>query len=725
MSLAIFPITVSRRRFLAEVGAAALLSGVALPARAAGTALPTPPVTPRIPLVRTQVGRMRTDPYAWLKYVPASGQRSIETLPAAVRDHLLAENAYARAVLERVAADEAAFFKTMQARAPVGDAEPGLTRDGWTYDKAYPDGSHALYSRRRIGSSNVETLLDEAPRATGQAYYRTTGQQVSPDGKFYAWAEDVGGNDRHRLCVRDIATGRVRTLVDSDAYGYGGLVFSPSSDWLFWIWRDARNRPTRVYRTPVKGGAPILVYEEADPAIFMQIDSTAADGFVAITLSGPDTSEVRLIPAKDETYAPVVVWPRAKGRRYSIEEWNGDLVALVEEAAALDGRIARVDRNSFAEKGDLVPHRAGRQILQIASFQNALVRLERRDVLPRMVLTLPGGAERQVAIAGDAYALTIPSGQDHRGATCRAMIETPASPPRWIDVDLASARTTVIATQRIAGFDPARFEVRRLFATAPDGERVPITLLTRKGAVADGTGPLLLYGYGAYGVSSEALFDVAPTVLVERGWRYAIAHVRGGSEKGRRWFLDGRLHAKHNSFGDFIACARHLIAERHVARDKLVSYGLSAGGLLVGASMNAAPDLWAGVIGSVPFVDMLNTMSDADHPLVPLFRPDWGDPLSSAVDYDYMASISPYENVWRAPYPPLLTTAGLKDDRVGYWEPAKLVAAVRAQSTAGHPAMLLTDMAAGHQASGGREAENRKMARFYAFAQGCIEGKFA
>jgi len=316
MSLDTSPFAVSRRRFLTQVGAAAILSGVTVPARAAGGALPTPPVTARIPLVRTQVGRTRTDPYAWIKYVLASGQRSIETLPAPVREHLLTENAYAKAVLERVAADEAAFFETMQARAPLGDAEPNLTRDGWAYDTTYPDGSHARYSRRRIGSSVVETLLDEAVRAAGHAYYRTTGQQVSPDGTCYAWAEDVGGNDRHRICVRDIASGAVRTLVDSEAYGYGGLIFSPSSDWLFWIWRDARNRPTRVYRTPVKGGPRILVYEEADPAIFMQVGRTAADGFVAITLSGPDTSEVRLIPAKGETHAPVVVWPRAKGRRY-------------------------------------------------------------------------------------------------------------------------------------------------------------------------------------------------------------------------------------------------------------------------------------------------------------------------------------------------------------------------------------------------------------------------
>ena len=716
---------VARRRFLAGAAVVAMTGGGPLPSVAAAAGLPRPPVTPRIPLVRTQVGRTRTDPYAWLKYVPATGQRDVATLPAPVREHLLAENAYATAVLSSVTAEERAFFAMLQARAPSGAAEPGLKRGEWTYETTFPDGSHAVYSRRHARTGAVETLLDEGERSKGHAYYRTTGQQISPDGKSYAWAEDVGGNDRHLICVREIASGKVSVVVDADAYGYGGVTFAPSSKALFWIWRDARNRPTRVYRTPLSGGPKVLVYEETDPAIFMQIARTAADGFVAITLSGPDTSEVRLIPAAAEESAPVLVWARTKGRRYTIDEWNDTLVSLVEDAAALDGRIALVDRHSFAEERDLVPHRPGVQILQIASFRQALVRLERRDVLPRLVLTAPGGTEKPIDMAGDAYALVVPADQDHAATSCRAIVETPASPPTWIDVELPSGSTKIVAQQRVAGFDPTRFEVRRLFAAAPDGEQVPITLLTRRGAKPDAGAPLMLYGYGAYGVSSEAVFDVAPTVLVERGWNYAIAHVRGGSEKGRRWFLDGRLHRKHNSFGDFVACARHLVATGHAARDKLVSYGLSAGGLLVGASMNAAPDLWAGVIGSVPFVDMLNTMSDGDHPLVPLFRPDWGDPLSSAEDYDYMASISPYENVKRAAYPPLLTTAGLKDDRVGYWEPAKLVAEVRYRSTSGSPAMLVTDMAAGHQGSGGRADVNRKMAKFYAFAQGCVEGKFA
>ena len=249
-------------------------------------------------------------------------------------------------------------------------------------------------------------------------------------------------------------------------------------------------------------------------------------------------------------------------------------------------------------------------------------------------------------------------------------------------------------------------------------------MLTRKGARHDGSAPLMVYGYGAYGVNSDPTFSVPPTVLVDNGWTYAIIHVRGGSEKGRRWFLEGRRHKKHNSFDDFIAGTRFLCSKGYGREGRVVAFGLSAGGLLVGASMNRAPSLWAGVIAKVPFVDMLNTMSDATHPLVPLFRPDWGDPLASAADYDYMVSISPYETVRPAPYPPLLTTAGLKDDRVGYWEPAKFVAAVRHETTRGAPALLLTDMEAGQQGSGGRDDEMTERARFYAFAKACYDRNF-
>jgi oligopeptidase B len=242
----------------------------------------------------------------------------------------------------------------------------------------------------------------------------------------------------------------------------------------------------------------------------------------------------------------------------------------------------------------------------------------------------------------------------------------------------------------------------------------------RKGVELDGSAPVLLYGYGAYGISTEAEFSVANIALVEQGWIYAIAHVRGGSEKGRRWFLDGRRFSKANTFTDFIACAEHLIAQGYARRERIVAYGLSAGGLLMGAVANMRPDLWAGVIAQVPFVDMLNTMSDAEHPLVPLFRPDWGDPLAEPRAYDYIASISPYENVKPQPYPAVLATAGLRDDRVSYWEAAKWVANLRRHTTGNAPVLFLTDMTAGHQAAAGRSSQYRQMALFWAFAEQCV-----
>lgn len=686
--------------------------------------LPPPPATPRIATVRRQLGRERTDWYAWLKSVPASGQRSLDTVPPPIRTQLLAENGYADRVLARTAAVRAELLAQMTARVPAGDAEPPVARGGWLYGRDQ-SGPHPVWWRQRPDGTGRQVLLDEGARARGHAYYRTTRQQVSPDGRFYAWAEDVGGNDRHRLCVSDIAAGVTRTVVATDAYGYGGVAFSPSSRWLFWIWRDARNRPTRVFRTPVAGGAAALVYEERDPAIFMALSRTAADGFVALTLSGPDTAEVRLVPRGGEEASPRLVWPRQAGRRYSVNEWNGGLVALVEDDAAPDGRVVALSQRGFTEGKVLVPHRAGQQILEVRPFAQGLVLLERRDADPLLAILDPAGVRREVALGTGPRALSIPPEQDHAAPTCRVVLETPSTPAVTMAVPLGSGHApAAIARQRVAGHDPARFAVRRLFATAPDGAQVPITLLTARDARADATAPLLLYGYGAYGVSTEAGFAVPPTVMAARGWSYAIAHVRGGSEKGRGWFLDGRRRLKHHSFDDFVACARHLAASGWAAADKLVAHGLSAGGLLVGASMNRAPDVWAGVIAEVPFVDMLNTMSDADHPLVPLFRPDWGDPLADRGDYDYIASISPYENVQPVAYPPLLCTAGLKDDRVGYWEPAKLVAAVRRASTANRPAMLLTDLEAGHQGSGGRDDTLRRTARLYAFAEGCVRREF-
>ena len=720
---------VARRNFLKSAAAGALMFGLqacASGARPVLGALPiwprvTPPRPPRISHPLEQLGRTRDDVYSWMKFVPATGAREVETLPPMVRDALLAENAYAQAVLAPLEEERERLLAAMLARTAGGVEPPPISYDGWEYASTFPAGAiHPVHRRRRAGSDD-ELLVDDAQRAVGEAYYRSTDHQPSPDHRYFAWAEDVIGNDRHRIVVRDNASGSVRVLVDADAYGYGGLTFSPSSQWLFWIWRDARNRPTRLYRTAVDGSTTALVYEEADPAVFMGVKRTAANGFIALTMSGPDTAEVRLVAADDETAVPRVVEPRQVGVLYDIDEWRGDLVSMTDADGAFDQKIVRLDRASFARIDTIVPHRPGNPVISVMPFAQALVRLERVDGLHRLVIRQPDGSELPVAFDDAAYTIAIPAPQSYTSSTVMIIHQSPKSPRRWISVNLADGAQELLQEERLNTFDPSDYVVERLMAPAPDGETVPITLLSRRDAPTDGTVPLLLYGYGAYGISSEPEFSLPATVLVDRGWRYAIAHVRGGSEKGRRWFLDGRKFAKRNSFTDFIACAEHLCRQGYTAPKRVAAYGLSAGGLLVGASMNIQPELWAGVIAKVPFVDMLNTMSDADHPLVPLFRPDWGDPLADPQAYDYIASISPYENVHAAAYPPLLCTAGLKDDRVSYWEPAKLMAQVRHLSTSGNPALLLTDMYSGHQGSADLRSEYAELALFWAFAKQCVK----
>ncbi len=676
-----------------------------------------PPVAPREPHEIRQLGRERTDDYAWMRFIPSSGTRTLDTLPPRLRDHLRAEMRYAEDVLRPLEADVRWFHERLTAGAPDLQEPPPPAAAGWRHHAGLPEGgSHRVFSRTGA-DGRTQRLLDEAVRAEGHAYYRATDHQPSPDGRYFAWAEDVVGDDRHRICLLDIDSGDVRTLVAADAFGYGGFTFAPSSRHLFWIWRDAHSRPTRLYRSPVEGGEAALVHEEQDPAIFMRVARTAAGGFVTLTLAGPDTGEVRLIAAGAETDPPRPVRPRRRGVRYEVDEWNGALLMLTDADGAIDRKLLRLDPVTFDIRDELVPHRAGVPIIAIRPFAEALVRLERTRGLHRLVLTHRDGRETTIGFDEPAYCLALAALQPYAAGQARITHQAPASPPRWVDVDLASGRWHVAGRADPRGFDPAAYRVERLEARAPDGETVPMTVLSRWDA--HGPRPVLLTGYGAYGIAREPDFSWPAAVLVDAGFRYAIAHVRGGSEKGARWYQDGCRERKGHSMTDFIACARHLVASGHAAPGRIVAHGVSAGGLLVCGAMNSAPELWAGVIAQVPFVDMLNTMSDADHPLVPLLRPDWGDPLADPRAYDWIAGISPYENVGRADYPPMLCTAGLKDDRVPYWEPAKLVANIRHRGTGDRPAILVLDPDSGHQGSDDRDQAFAQAALLWAFACRC------
>lgn len=678
------------------------------------------PVAPREDHDIHQLGRQRNDPYAWMKYVPPCGTRTLENLPRRLGDHLKAEMAYAQRVLQPLAAAAQGFQDRMMQRLAPVDEPPSVSPKGWQYQRTRAAGSAQRVFSRTDAQGRVQRLFDEADRARGHAYYRATDHQFSPDERYFAWAEDLIGNDRHQICVLDMDTGHLRTLVPADAYGYGGLIFSASSRDLFWIWRDARSRPTRLYRSSLAGGDPVLVYEEHDPALFMRIGRTAAGHFITLTLSGPDTSEVYLIGAQGEAAALRRVRPRRRGVRYEVDEWEGGLLMLTNEDAA-DRRIVCLDPTDFSFQRELVGHRPGIPILSMHPFARALVVLERQDGNRRLVLHPPGGRPLPVPFDDPLYCVDVAPAQPYTARHVRVVYQTPAVPPRWVDVALASGARRRVGETRLHHFDPNDYRVERLQARAPDGETVPITVLSRK-TLAPGTpAPLLLTGYGAYGFTSEPLFSLSATVLADSGFRYAIAHVRGGSEKGFRWYQGGCRADKHHSLTDFVACAQALLATGYAAPGKIVARGVSAGGLLVCGAMNRAPELWAGVIAQVPFVDMLNTLSDADHPLVPLLSPDWGDPLTDPEAYDYIARVSPYENVHSADYPPLLCTAGLKDDRVAYWEPAKLLAAIRRNSTCRNPAMLLLNPDSGHQGSDDRQQEFAQEGLFWAFAHHCVD----
>jgi oligopeptidase B len=420
--------------------------------------------------------------------------------------------------------------------------------------------------------------------------------------------------------------------------------------------------------------------------------------------------------------------PRSPGLRYSLERWQGRWTVRTNADGAVDFKLAVSDAAipAMATWRDLVAYQPGRLIAGVAAYANHLVRLERENAVDRIVVRDAAGAEHVVAFDEPAYALSLEPGLEYDTAVTRFVYQSMTTPRQWFDYDMASRARTLRKTQEIpSGHDPSRYETRRLYAKAEDGAEVPITVLMLKGTKLDGSAPLLVYGYGSYGYPQEPSFSIRNLSLVDRGWIWALAHIRGGSDKGWGWFLDGRGMKKRNTFTDFIACADHLAAEGYGTPGKIAAYGGSAGGMLMGAIANLRPELWGAIIAAVPFVDVLNTMSDTTLPLTPPEWPEWGNPLKDAAAYDYIASYSPYDNVAAKPYPPILATGGLSDPRVTWWEPEKWIARLRENSTGDAPMLLKINMEAGHGGASGRFDFLKEIALDYAFAVWAIQGEGA
>jgi oligopeptidase B len=576
---------------------------------------------------------------------------------------------------------------------------------------------------RRDGGDEI-VLLDADALAAGKAYFRLGDFAHSPDHRLIAYTADERGSEFFTLRVRDVSTGN--DLPDVIEETSGAITWANDGRSLFYVAVDANHRPNRVMRHIVgtPSAADIEVYRENNPGFFVSIGKTQSRRFLLIETNDHETSETRVLDADQPEGAPRLIARRQKGEEYSVEHGTiagEDLFFILTNAGdAEDFKIvtAAVSGQGRRAWRDLVPHEPGRLILSFTVYRDRLVRLEREGGLPRIVIRhLPTGEEHAIRFDEEAYSLGILDGFEFDTETLRFTYSSMTTPTRVFDYDMATRQRTLLKEEEIpSGHNPDDYVTRRLYAPAPDGELVPISLIYRKDTPLDGSAPCLLYGYGAYGIAIPAAFGITRLSLVDRGFVYAIAHVRGGKDKGYRWYAAGRRENKPNTFSDFIAAAHYLIDTGYTAQGRIVGWGGSAGGLLIGAVANAAPELFAGLIAEVPFVDTLNTMLDETLPLTPPEWPEWGNPILSETDYDLIRSYSPYDNVRRQAYPAIMALGGLTDPRVTYWEPAKWVAKLRATKTDGNIIVFRTNMDAGHGGASGRFDRLEETAFATAFA---------
>jgi len=689
--------------------------------------LPAPPAAERRPARSSWHGTILTDDFAWLR--AANWQevmRDPGKLDPAIRAHLEAENQYADQALADTEALQATLFAEMKGRIKEDDSSVPATDGAYAYYLRYREGGqHPVICRRPRAGGDEHVLLDGDELAHGKAYFHLGSTQHAPDHHLLAWASDDAGAEFYTVHVRDLATGADLADIVPDATG--AVVWTNDATAFYYVRLDRNHRPSRVFRhrlgTPVEDD--VLVYEESAPGYFVSVGETQSRRFGEISIHDHETSESWLIDLADPDAAPRLVAARETSIKYEVEHHPAlfgqeALVLRTNADGAEDFKIAWTPLAAMGRASwrDLVAHRPGVYVLSFVLLADWLIRLEREDGLPRIVVRhLTASDEHTVAFDEEAYALGIDGGYEFATNVLRFTYSSMTTPSEVWDYNLATRSRTLRKRQEIpSGHDPSAYVTRRLQAPAKDGETVPISLLYRKGFVRDGEAPCLLYGYGAYGISMPAAFNTNRLSLVDRGFVFAIAHVRGGTEKGWRWYREGKLAKKLNTFTDFISAAEHLVAERWTQPARIAAHGGSAGGMLMGAVANMRPDAFGAIIAEVPFVDVLNTMLDDTLPLTPPEWPEWGNPIVDPDAFRMIASYSPYENVRHQNYPDMLVLAGLSDPRVTYWEPAKWVARLRQYKTNGAVLAFRTNMDAGHAGAAGRFDRLKEVALAYAFA---------
>lgn len=701
-----------------KLAIATLLAGAAAAPLFAQTSAPTPPVAAKKPYtVKSPFGATREDPYYWLR---DDTRKNPEML-----GYLAAENAYADAVLAPTRPKADALYREIVGHIKQDDASVPYAKHGYFYYTRFDTGADYAVVARRKGSMAApeQILFDQPAMAKGKGFFQIGNWRVSPDNTRIAWAEDIVGRRQYVLKVKDIASGA--PLADTVTNIEPGLVWSADGKTIFYVEKD----PVTLLGTRVKAhvlGTPAsadrLVYTEKDDTFYMSIGATTDERYICINLHSTVSDEQRCAPAANPVaFTPVA--PRERDFLYNADHLGGRWIVRTNWQAPNYRIMEAPDARAAAGRAgwtDLVPTSDQVFIEGFQPFDKFLAIEERSDANKRLRLLTPAGKSSFVSADEPAYVMDLGVNEDPASPVLRYTYGSLVTPTTTYEVDAATGKRTVLKVQPVPGYDPSKYVTERVWATARDGTRVPVSLVYAKGFKKDGTAALYQYAYGSYGYSTDPSFRPTLPSLLDRGMVYAIAHIRGGQEMGRKWYDDGKIFHKKNSFTDFIDVTRFLVDQGYAAKGRVAAEGGSAGGLLMGAVANMAPQDYRVIVAQVPFVDVVTTMLDTSIPLTTGEFDEWGNPAEKRY-YDYMLSYSPYDNVTAQAYPALYVGTGLWDSQVQYYEPTKWVAKLRATKTDQNPLVFRVNMEAGHGGKSGRFERYKQSAEYLAFALGQLK----
>ncbi len=706
-----------------------LLLAVSLMSQTVSSAdtLPTPPDAAKKPhVVRAPHGAERQDEYYWLR---DDSRKNPEMLA-----YLKAENAYADAVMARLKPIENRLYDEIVGRIKQDDSSvPYRERGFWYYSRFETGKDYPIYARRAdVAGAGAEAiqkaneagdfageqvLLDVNALAAGKDYYNVGDWTVSPDNRLLAYAEDTIGRRQYTIRIKNLETGE---LYPDEIKGVSpNLVWADDNRTLFYVENDPETLLTKRVKKHVLGtpaAQDVLVYEEHDDSFYMGISRTRDEKFICIGVSSTVSDELRCAPAADPATFTVLA-PRERDVEYDADHYGGRWVIRTNEGGARNFKLmtAPTGATSRAQWQEWIPHREDVFIDGFELFRDFTVVAERSEGLERLRLIRADGREEYVKADEPAYSMGLSVNAEPETDWLRYSYTSLTTPATTYEVNVKSGERRLLKQQPVIGYDPSKYVTERVWAIARDGTRIPVSLVYRKGYRKDGTAALLQYGYGSYGATMDPAFNLPVVSLLDRGVVYAIAHIRGGQEMGRHWYEDGKLFRKKNTFTDFIDVTDFLVKEGYAAPDRVAAYGGSAGGLLMGAIANMAPDKYRVILSQVPFVDVVTTMLDPSIPLTTNEYDEWGNPEKKDY-YDYMLSYSPYDNLQKKAYPAMFVGTGLWDSQVQYWEPAKYVARLRDVNTSDRPVVFRTNMDAGHGGKSGRFRRYRELAEMYAFA---------